>query len=416
MQLMDLNFKTMKSLINIIRGLLFSIIFLSIAGMQQQASAQPGITVSFQQFYDELSPYGEWVDDPDYGYIWIPNVEPDFQPYATNGRWVMTDYGNTWVSNYDWGWAPFHYGRWNFNNRFGWTWVPGYEWGPAWVNWRSGGGYYGWAPLGPGVGISVNISIPASLWIFVPQRYLLSPVIHRYYAPRRTIVNVYNRTTIIHNTYVRNNRTYITGPRRSEIQRVTRTSVPVHRITSSNRPGVGRVSGRSVEMYRPNINRNTQARPTRVSNANQVRTSSTRPSTSRSNTSRSTRVERGNQSNNTPSRVQKREETTRVRSSNSTGVRSNNSSRTAPRPSVSRAPASQSQSQHTRTRDTRSNTQKASAPARQSRPAAERVNRQPRESARPAVQSRPSRNETSRGTSNTRARGNSDRSPRSSRH
>ena len=140
----------MKTLSNI-RTLLLSLIFLFTLGTLRKANAQPGVNVSFQQFYDELSPYGEWVDDPDYGYIWVPDVEPDFQPYATNGRWVMTDYGNTWVSNYNWGWAPFHYGRWNYNNRFGWSWVPGYEWGPAWVNWRSGGGYYGWTPLGPGM-------------------------------------------------------------------------------------------------------------------------------------------------------------------------------------------------------------------------------------------------------------------------
>lgn len=270
----------MKTLNNI-HILLFSLVFLFFSGISKKVNAQPGITVSFQQFYDELSPYGEWVDDPEYGYIWVPNVDPDFQPYATNGRWVMTDYGNTWVSNYDWGWAPFHYGRWNHNRRFGWTWVPGYEWGPAWVNWRSGGGYYGWAPLGPGMSIGISINIPANYWVFVPQRYILSPRIHSYYAPRRTVINVYNRTTIINNTYVYNNRTYVTGPRRNEIQRITRSSVPVHRITNASRPGSGRVTGRSVEIYRPNVTRSDQARPGRVASTNDIR--SNRPSNNRSN-------------------------------------------------------------------------------------------------------------------------------------
>ncbi len=55
----------------------------------------------------------------------------------------MTEYGNTWVSDYDWGWAPFHYGRW-VNNRYNeWVWIPDTVWSPAWVSWRSGGGYYG---------------------------------------------------------------------------------------------------------------------------------------------------------------------------------------------------------------------------------------------------------------------------------
>ena len=31
----------------------------------------------------------------------------------------------------------------------GWVWVPGYTWAPAWVSWRYGDGYAGWAPLPP---------------------------------------------------------------------------------------------------------------------------------------------------------------------------------------------------------------------------------------------------------------------------
>src|SRR4030081_1206377 len=41
--------------------------------------------VSYQSFYDQLSPYGQWIDDPGYGYVWMPEVGPDFKPYATNG-------------------------------------------------------------------------------------------------------------------------------------------------------------------------------------------------------------------------------------------------------------------------------------------------------------------------------------------
>src|ERR1700754_3890356 len=71
-----------------------------------------------QVFYDELSPYGQWVDYPDYGYVWTPNAGPDFRPYATNGYWTYSDYGWTWVSNYNWGWAPFHYGRGFYDNYY----------------------------------------------------------------------------------------------------------------------------------------------------------------------------------------------------------------------------------------------------------------------------------------------------------
>ena len=71
-------------------------------------SAQNNEQISFQTFYNELAPYGQWVDDNNYGYLWVPNVDRNFHPYATDGYWTMTNYGNTWVSNYSWGWAPFH--------------------------------------------------------------------------------------------------------------------------------------------------------------------------------------------------------------------------------------------------------------------------------------------------------------------
>ena len=67
---------------------------------------------TYQVFYDELDPYGDWVDYPGYGYVCSPNVDDDFQPYSTNGHWVYSNDAWTWVSNYKWGWAAFHYGRW----------------------------------------------------------------------------------------------------------------------------------------------------------------------------------------------------------------------------------------------------------------------------------------------------------------
>src|SRR6185312_12078650 len=87
----------------------------------QKVQAQPGTDVSIQDFYDNLSPYGQWVDDQEYGYVFVPNVEQGFRPYYTDGYWAMTEYGNTWVSNYPWGWACFHYGRWTYDTYYGWV-------------------------------------------------------------------------------------------------------------------------------------------------------------------------------------------------------------------------------------------------------------------------------------------------------
>ncbi|MFD1140328.1 DUF6600 domain-containing protein [Larkinella insperata] len=210
---------------------IFIFFFIALVGPQKTV-AQPGVDIPVESFYDELAPYGEWVRNPEYGQVWMPEVNDDFQPYATNGHWAVTEYGNTWVSDYDWGWAPFHYGRWLFDDYYGrWIWVPDSEWGPAWVSWRSGGGYYGWAPLGPGMGINVNINInlPFNYWTFVPQVYFTSPRVYSYCVPRTRVVNVYHNTTIINNVYRYNNRSYGYGPRREEIERYTRRNVPVYR-------------------------------------------------------------------------------------------------------------------------------------------------------------------------------------------
>jgi hypothetical protein len=168
-----------------------------------------------------LSPYGRWVRNPHYGSVWIPDVPRGFQPYSTNGYWEVTEYGNTWVSEYDWGWAPFHYGRWSHDDYTGWFWVPDYEWGPAWVNWRSGGGYYGWAPLGPGMNINVSINIPSFWWVLCRNATLPAPAGIRTAPTQRRVTHVYNQTVIVNNYYRSNNRTYVYGPRRDEIERVS---------------------------------------------------------------------------------------------------------------------------------------------------------------------------------------------------
>ena len=104
-------------------------------------------SVSFQTFYDSLANQGSWIQTDAYGYVWQPSVtDPDWAPY-TNGHWIYTEDGWTWVSDESWGWATYHYGRWVNLDGTGWCWVPGYTWAPAWVSWRYGDGYCGWAPL-----------------------------------------------------------------------------------------------------------------------------------------------------------------------------------------------------------------------------------------------------------------------------
>lgn len=232
--------------------------------------------VSLQVFYDELQPHGTWIDHGRYGYVWMPNVDHDFVPYGTNGYWVQTGYGNTWVSNYSWGWAPFHYGRWFYDDFYGWLWVPDTVWGPAWVAWRSGGGYYGWAPLMPGLHVSVSFGyydrIPHAYWNFVPYRYVMYRQVYRHCLPRPRVVNVINHTTVIvnNNYYDNDGRTngrdrddrsaYFTGPSRSEIEKRNGERVPVYEVHDRNSPGRTDVSRNSVSLYKPAIEQSTRSR------------------------------------------------------------------------------------------------------------------------------------------------------------
>lgn len=258
---------------NIKRFLLAAILLMGLAPTQK-ASAQE---ISFQVFYDQLSPYGQWVSDPQYGNVWVPNAGPDFRPYGTGGHWVMTDYGNTWVSDYPWGWAPFHYGRWTFSPYYGWIWVPGYEWGPAWVSWRNGGGYYGWAPLSPGITFGVAVggySCPNDWWVFIQPQYMYRPDYYHYWGGPRGNVTIINRTTIINNTYINNSThtTYVIGPRPTEVQRFTHQNVPVYHINSASRPGAPSMNGSSLNIYHPMVNRASMntARPANVMRAPQA--------------------------------------------------------------------------------------------------------------------------------------------------
>jgi hypothetical protein len=216
--------------------------------------------VSYQSFYDQLSPYGNWINYPGYGYVWMPDAGADFVPYSTNGNWIYSDAGWTWSSNYSWGWAPFHYGRWFYENGYGWMWVPGNEWAPAWVSWRGSGDYYGWAPLSPGISVDIalnNYNPPANYWNFVPRQYMGNPGWHNYNVSGNRNVTIINNTTIINN-YSGTNRAryaYAPGPDPNEVRRVSGNNFATVQIQETNTPGE-RVSGSQYMIYHPRVNSN----------------------------------------------------------------------------------------------------------------------------------------------------------------
>ncbi len=159
-------------------------------------------------FYEPLSPYGSWVAYPGYGRVFVPNraiVGAGFRPY-TDGHWEYSEWGWTWVSHAPFGWATGHYGRWFYDSSYGWVWVPGTVWAPAWVSWRTGGGYVGWAPLPPGADFGGAYSVYETSWVFVSYSalgaaYIGSAIIvgdgyHHCYVstyPSRDVVYVHGR-------------------------------------------------------------------------------------------------------------------------------------------------------------------------------------------------------------------------------
>jgi len=238
---------------------LLLVVLLLGGSLPSKASAQDDVYVSYQDFYDSLSPYGQWINDSEYGYVWVPNEDDDFRPYFTRGHWVMTDYGNTWVSEYPWGWACFHYGRWIYNGYYGWVWIPGYEWGPGWVAWRWGGGYCGWAPLYPGVAwVGYEYTCPDDWWIFMHPRYLYRPRYHNpwrsdfFRGPHHTHVLI-TRTNFVAYTHQGVNTTtrYYSGPRVADVQQVTRQQVKVYQVGNNSVRGADHINNNVVNIYHP---------------------------------------------------------------------------------------------------------------------------------------------------------------------
>jgi len=176
-------------------------------------SEVPDVTI----FYDRLEPYGRWYDDPEYGYVFSPD-RADYVPYA-NGYWGNTDYGFTWISYDPFGWATDHYGRWLWRDR--WVWRPDTRWGPAWVQWRTGDRYVGWAPMG----YDYESYVPDYAWRFVPAPYLTSRDLSRHYA-RSNFRGYLGDTRPVYRYHRYRDRSWVAGPGDDYLRR---QRVPIRR-------------------------------------------------------------------------------------------------------------------------------------------------------------------------------------------
>ena len=213
------------------------------------ARAEDAVSLDF--FYTNLQDKGDWLQTPEYGYVFQPRVaqqKRDWRPYS-NGSWAHTDEGWLWNSREDFGWATYHYGRWTRLKGYNWVWVPGYEWAPAWVAFRgsredgpSAGrpaagrrrsdsstqvSYVGWAPLPPearfdgSVGfnsaVDYDYDIAPDDYCFVETRYFGEPYLGAsIIAPLAAYGfwgSTYGYTNITYTDYGWGRGVYVGGPR-----------------------------------------------------------------------------------------------------------------------------------------------------------------------------------------------------------
>lgn len=97
----------------------------------------------------DLNNYGEWVQTNIYGEAWRPYVAPGWTPFE-NGHWAYANGNWTWISYEPFGWIVYHYGNWYNDPFYGWVWIPSSgPWSPARVVWYNYDNYVAWAPMPP---------------------------------------------------------------------------------------------------------------------------------------------------------------------------------------------------------------------------------------------------------------------------
>jgi hypothetical protein len=248
--------------------------------VQAEAAAPVALPQAVSVFYEQLRPYGTWVQVAEYGWCWQPSVAvatAGWRPYFDRGRWLYTDNGWYWQSDYAWGWAPFHYGRWTLHPRHGWLWVPDTTWGPAWVVWRSSAAYCGWAPLPPGavfvagrgmvyggenVAAGFDFGLTDTHYSFVPFGRFCDRNPGYFGVAPALVLSVYTGTTVINNIQINNNVIINHGVPAERVALLTRSEVRKISVreASPNEPGgVLRLdklekSGNEVVIYRPPLN------------------------------------------------------------------------------------------------------------------------------------------------------------------
>ncbi len=120
----------------------------------------------------------------------------------------------------------------------GWVWVPGDEWAPAWVSWRKGNDYVGWAPLPPEAHFDRRTGIQnwadnyydigPEQYCFVPTREFGAQRTEQTVVPAERNVTIVDQTTNVTNITYNNTTVVNDGPSYDELR--TRTQQPIERL------------------------------------------------------------------------------------------------------------------------------------------------------------------------------------------
>jgi hypothetical protein len=241
------------------------------AGVHIGPSGRTAVDLGF--FYDDLASYGNWIERPSHGWVWTPReVSTSWRPYR-DGHWVWTDEGWTWISDEPYGWATYHYGRWYDDPEIGWSWVPGDQWAPSWVSWQEGADYVGWAPLPPGVNVSVSVGsgyggyaygIAPEDYVFVPEREFLAPRLAGYILPRERVLPLFRQTRNYTNYRFNGGRVYNQGLSFERVQRYAGRRVPRYQVAdlgADYRKRGARFQGNRVAFFRPQVQKAARIAP-----------------------------------------------------------------------------------------------------------------------------------------------------------
>jgi len=231
------------------------------------------ITADYREFYDDLTPYGDWIKikpqdigiEPekttetnnkigllnkilgiqdaladtyvswDFFFIWRPSPSlsigvaagepgPSYVPYV-NGRWIYSENGWYFKAPTYYEEIVHHYGRWCYTGSYGWIWIPGRVWAPAWVRWAEDDDYIGWAPVETSFYIYNQYYVvpqPVYTFVSIEKKHFLEPEPYKYFRVNKFNYDFssYAKYKIHNGPEFRNNSMVNRGPDIGRIEKV----------------------------------------------------------------------------------------------------------------------------------------------------------------------------------------------------